>query len=297
VIIETRGLTKKFWRHNAVQGVSLAVPEGAVCALVGANGAGKTTLMRMLVNILKPDSGSAQVLGVDSRRLAPADFCRIGYVAESQELPERLSVATYFEYLRALYPGWDAAYERELRADFELPPARPLGKLSRGMRMKAMLAGALAFRPKLLILDEPLSGLDPLARDEVMSGMLSQAGETTILISSHEITEIEGGTTHVAFMVRGRLLFQESVESLSARFRDVSATLESPASGQPLPESWVNLRRDGAQVSFTETAFMDERALRELVEARLGLCHFLEAGAMSLRDIAKAAMRATREAE
>jgi ABC-2 type transport system ATP-binding protein len=294
VIIETQGLTKKFWRHDAVQGVSLTVPEGAVCALVGANGAGKTTLMRMLVNILKPDSGSAQVLGVDSRRLAPADLLRIGYVSESQELPSRLSVAHYFDYLRALYPGWDAAFEREMRADFELPPARPLGKLSRGMRMKVKIAGALSFRPKLLILDEPLSGLDPLVRDEMMSGMLSQAGETTILISSHEIAEIEGGTTHVAFMVRGRLLFQESVESLSARFRDVSVTLEAQVVGQPLPASWMNMRHEGPRVSFTETAFLDDRTLREQVEARLGRCHYLEASAMSLREIAKAAMRATR---
>jgi ABC-2 type transport system ATP-binding protein len=297
MIIETRSLTKKFWRHEAVQDLNLAVPEGAICALVGANGAGKSTLMRMLVNILEPDGGSAQVLGVDSRRLAPADLLRIGYVSESQELPNRLSVARYFDYLRGLYPGWDTAFEREMREAFELPPARPLGKLSRGMRMKVMIAGALSFHPKLLILDEPLSGLDPLVRDEVMAGMLSQAGETTILISSHEIAEIEGGTTHVAFMVRGRLLFQEPVESLSARFRDVSLTLDAPITGQPLPASWVNMRRDGPTVNFTETAFVDDRRLRELVEARLGRCHYLEAGAMSLREISKATIRATREAE
>jgi ABC-2 type transport system ATP-binding protein len=297
VIIETKGLTKKFWRHEAVQDLSLAVPEGAICALVGANGAGKTTLMRLLMNILKPDSGSAQVLGVNSRRLAPADFLRIGYVSESQKLPDRLSVAQYFDYLRALYSNWDAAFERELRADFQLPSAQPLGKLSRGTRMKAMIAGVLSFRPKLLILDEPLSGLDPLVRDEVLSGMLSQAGETTILISSHEIAEIEGGTTHVAFMARGRLLFQESVESLSMRFRDVNVTLEAPVTGQPLPASWMNMRREGPRVSFMETAFVDDRMLRDLVEARLGHCHYVESSAMSLRDISKAAMRATREAE
>jgi len=297
VIIQTQELTKKFWRHDAVRGLSLAVPEGATYALVGANGAGKSTLMRMLVNILAPDSGSAQVLGMDSRRLGPADFQRIGYLSENQELPDRLSVAQYFEYLRALYPNWDAGLERQLRADFELPPTRPLGKLSHGMRMKAMLAGALSFRPKLLILDEPLSGLDPLVRDEVMSGMLSQAGETTILISSHEIAEIEGATTHVAFMVRGRLLFQEPVESLGARFRDVTVTLEFPVTGQVLPSSWVNIQREGPMMRFTDTAFVDEANLRQQVEAKLGRCHFLEASAMSLRDISKAAMRATREAE
>jgi ABC-2 type transport system ATP-binding protein len=297
VIIETHDLTKKFWRHDAVQGLNLAVPEGAICALVGANGAGKTTLMRMLVNLLKPDGGSARVLGVDSRRLTPADYLRIGYVSESQQLPARLSVAQYFDYLRALYPAWDAALERSLRVDFELPPARPLGKLSRGMRMKVMIVGALSFRPQLLILDEPLSGLDPLVRDEVMSGMLSQAGETTILISSHEIAEIESGTTHVAFMARSRLLFQEPVESLSARFRDVNVTLEAPVADQPPPASWTNLRREGQMVRFTETAFTDDHTLRQLVAARLGRCHYLEASAMSLREISKAAMRATREVE
>jgi ABC-2 type transport system ATP-binding protein len=297
VIIETRGLTKKFWRHEAVNGLDLSVPEGSTFALVGANGAGKTTLMRMLVNLLAPDSGSARVLGLDSRRLVPADFFRIGYVSESQQLPERLSVGQYFDYLRALYPNWDAALERELRADLDLPPAQRLGKLSRGTRMKAMLVGALAFRPKLLILDEPLSGLDPLVRDEVMSGMLSQAGETTLFISSHEIADIEAATTHVACMSHGRLMFQEPVESLAARFRDVSATLETPASSQSMPPSWMNLRREGAMISFTETAFVDERSLRELVEARLGRCHYLEASAMSLREISKASMRATQGAE
>jgi ABC-2 type transport system ATP-binding protein len=297
VIIQTQELTKKFWRHDAVRGLSLAVPEGATYALVGANGAGKSTLMRMLVNILAPDSGSAQVLGVDSRRLGPADFLNIGYLSENQELPDRLSVAQYFEYLRALYPNWDMDLERRLRAEFDLPPTRPLGKLSHGMRMKAMLTGALSFRPKLLILDEPLSGLDPLVRDEVMAGLLSQAGETTILISSHEIAEIEGATTHVAFMVRGTMLFQEPVEALAARFRDIAVTLESPATGQTLPPSWVNIQREGPMVRFTDTAFADESTLRQQVEARLGRPHFLEASAMSLREISKAAMRATRGAE
>lgn len=297
MIIETRGLTKKFWRHEAVQELNLEVPEGAICALVGANGAGKTTLMRMLVNILEPDSGSAKVLGVDSRRLTPTNYLDIGYVSESQRLPDRLSVAQYFDYLRALYPNWDSAFERELRTDFQLPPTRPLGKLSRGTRMKAMIAGVLSFRPMVLILDEPLSGLDPLVRDEVLSGMMSQAGETTILISSHEISEIESGTTHVAFMVGGRLLFQESVESLSARFRDVSITLESSVTDQPMPASWMNIRREGPRVSFMETVFVDDRTLQELIAARLGRRDYVEVSAMSLRDISKSVMRATREVE
>ncbi len=294
MIIETQGLTKNFFRHGAVQDVNLSVPEGATCALIGANGAGKTTTMRMLVNILAPDRGSARVLGVDSRRLRAEDRLRIAFLSENQELPERLGVAQYYEYLRGLYPNWDRALEQQLLAQFELPPQRALGKLSHGMRMKVMLVGALAFRPKLLILDEPLSGLDPLVRDEVMSGILAQAGDTTILISSHELAELEGCTTHVAFMVHGRLAFQEPIETLSARFRDVTVSLTQPAERRALPKAWLNAQRDGALLRFVDTAFVDDPQLHAQVQEHCGAIAQLESTPLSLRDISKALMRATR---
>lgn len=240
MIIETEGLSKTFRGHDAVRHVSLSVPKGAVYALVGENGAGKTTTLRMLVNILTPDRGAALVLGVDSRHLARREFLRLGYVSENQTLPDRLTVAQYFRYLRSLYPNWDRRLEAELLGRFALPDDRALGNLSHGMRMKAMLAGALSFRPDLLILDEPLSGLDPLVRDEVMEGLLLQAEDTTILISSHELSEIEGAATHVAFMDRGRMLFAEPVDMVRARFREIMATLsdeDGVATG--LPASWL----------------------------------------------------------
>lgn len=295
MIVETENLTKRFWRHEAVHGLNLSVPEGATYALIGANGAGKTTTLRMLVNILAPDHGSARVLGVDSRRIASDERLRIGYLTENQELPERLSIAHYFEYLRSLYPNWDRSLEQRLRHQFELPPGRLLGKLSHGMRMKAMLVGALSFRPKLLILDEPLSGLDPLVRDELMSGMLAQADETTLLISSQELAEIESCTTHVAFMVRGRLLFEETIESLGARFRDVTVAVAQGMRAKELPESWLNPQVEGSILRFVDAAFVDESGLREKVQARFGAIHHLEAAPLSLRDISKALMRATRQ--
>jgi ABC-2 type transport system ATP-binding protein len=295
MIIETQNLTKKFWRHEAVLGVNLTVTEGSICALVGANGAGKTTLMRVLVDVLGPDEGSARVLGVDSRRLTSHDRQRIGYLTESQKLPDRLSAAQYFDYLRALYTTWDRSLETQLREQFQLPPKRSIGKLSHGMRMKVMLIGVLAFRPKLLILDEPLSGLDPLVRDEVMAGLLSQAGDTTILISSHELSEIEGCTTHIAFMVRGRVIMQESMESLAARCRDVTVTLVQQPVIEGLPESWLNPQADGLQLHFVDTAFVDGVQLREQVQRRLGGIHHFESTPLSLRDISKALIRATRQ--
>jgi ABC-2 type transport system ATP-binding protein len=155
MIIEAKDLTKRFGGHEAVRGVDLSVPEGAAMALIGANGAGKTTTLRLLLDILRPDGGAASVLGVDSRRLSPADFTTIGYVSENQKLPARLTVAQFFDYLRPLYPNWDRALENDLRERLDLPAGRRIGKLSHGMRVKTALASALAFRPRVLILDEP----------------------------------------------------------------------------------------------------------------------------------------------
>jgi len=295
MIIQTEGLAKRFGRHDAVRNLNLAIPEGATCALIGANGAGKTTTMRMLGNLLAPDHGRARVLGVDSRALSREDRQRIGYLSESQQLPERLSVDGFFQYLRSLYTNWDAGLECQLRERFELPATRALGKLSRGMRLKAMLIGVLAFRPKLLLLDEPLSGLDPLVRDEVMSEILGQAEGTTILISSHELEELESCTTHVAFMAHGQLLFQESVESLGARLRDVAATLAGAVDRGALPATWLNVQVDGPLLRFVDTAFVDEAGLQAQLQRCCGTTLHLESQALSLRELSKALIRATRK--
>src|SRR5581483_5950806 len=135
---------------------------------------------------------------------------QIGYVSENQKMPGRMTVAKYLAYLRPFYPTWDRALEADILGQLRLPPDRKIKDLSHGMRMKMALACALPFRPKLLVLDEPFSGLDPLVRDEFMEGLLQQAGEMTVLISSHELAEIEGVASHIAFLDRGTLLFQES---------------------------------------------------------------------------------------
>jgi ABC-2 type transport system ATP-binding protein len=290
--VECEQLSKRFGRHSAVCNLTMKVPEGAAFALIGTNGAGKTTTLRMLVNILAPDAGSARVLGVDSRKLARADFLRIGYVSENQHVPERLTVAQYFRYLSSLYDNWDADLERSLRRELDLPPERKLGKLSHGMRMKTVLAAALAFRPAVLILDEPLSGLDPLVRDEMVGGMLRQAAETTILISSHEISEIESFTTHVGFMDKGELLFQDSIESTLARFRTINVAL-SGNSRRPadVPPTWLDVESDERSLRFVDAAFESYEATQAALSALLGPVRF-DAERMSLRDISKALMRA-----
>jgi ABC-2 type transport system ATP-binding protein len=291
MIVETRGLTKKFGGFDAVEDLDLRVPEGSVFALIGSNGAGKTTTIRLLMNILRADRGDANVLGTPSDRLEPSDFQCIGYVSESQKLPERLSLAHYFEYLRSLYPGWDRALEMQLCAQFELPSARKIRHLSHGMRMKALLVGALAYRPKLLVLDEPLSGLDTLVRDEVVHGLLQQAADTTILISSHELAEIESFTTHVAFMQNGRLLLQEAIEDLQARFREVHVTLSAVKElPQPLPQGWLLPTIEGHRLRFIAAHYDGDGPLYQELTRHFGAIK-MECEPMSLRAVANSLMQ------
>src|SRR5258708_6769920 len=229
MIIETDNVWKKYGRFDALQGLSIAVPEGSAFALIGPNGAGKTTTIQLLMNFIAPSRGTASIMGVDSRSLSLKQLAQIGYVSENQDIPGSMTVAEYLAYLRPFYPTWDKALEAELLGQLRLPAERKIENLSHGMRMKMRLACALPFRPKLLILDEPFSGLDPLVRDEFMEGLLRQAGEMTVLISSHELGEIDGVATHVAFLDEGKLLFGESMDDLVARFREVRVTLEREA--------------------------------------------------------------------
>ncbi len=230
-VVETRELVKHYGRFGALKGLNLRMPEGSVFALVGASGAGKTTTIKILLNILTPSSGDAQVLGVDTRHLHPAVLSEIGYVSESQALPVRLRVGHFFDYLRPCYAHWDAQLETSLRAQLRLPAERRIGELSHGMRLKLALACALAFRPRLLILDEPFSGLDALTRDEMITEFLREPRHTSILLSSHELDEVERLATHVAFLDEGRLLFQGTLAELRQSAAAHCIALGAPAAG------------------------------------------------------------------
>jgi ABC-2 type transport system ATP-binding protein len=177
-----------------------------------------------------------------------------------------------------------------------LPRERRIGDLSHGMRMKVALACALPFRPKLLVLDEPLSGLDSLVRDEFMAGLVRQLEDTTVLISSHELSEIEGVATHVGFIEAGRLLFEESMTGLIDRFREVHVTLDREAAPPGLvPEEWLNIRAVGNVVSFVDSRFSEDR-LGAGIESLNGSVRNVDARPMSLRAIFTALALAERDA-
>jgi len=285
-IIETENLTRRFGKAEAVAGLDLAVPQGSICALLGPNGAGKSTTIKLLMNLLQPTAGSARVLGVDSRKLGPGQFEQIGYVSENQELPLWMTVRQLLDYCRPFYPTWDRALEKALLAQFALPEARKLKHLSRGMLMKAALLSSLAYRPKLLVLDEPFSGLDPLVREEFVRGVLevSALGEWTVLVSSHDIDEVERLADRVALLDGGKLRVNEGTEELLARYRRVEVTPgDAGAKLDALPASWLEVERAGNLVRFVESRYeatTTERACRErFADAAVS------ARGMSLREI------------
>jgi ABC-2 type transport system ATP-binding protein len=254
--------------------LTLEVPRGEVVALLGPNGAGKTTALRTIANVLQPSAGRALVLGVDSRRLGPRELQRIGYVSENQQLPDALSGEELFAFLAPLYPRWDAAFARALAEQFQLPLRRPLRQLSRGQRVKTALVSSLAGRPELLLLDEPFAGLDPLVREEVIDGVLALEGDWTVLLSSHDVDEVERLADRVAVLDRGRLALAEPTEALLARHRAVEVVLPGDeAVLPPLPDAWLQPQRAGRSLRFVVSDFEEARTLgvvqRVLPGARL----------------------------
>ena len=308
--IQTRNLTVRFGRNEALSGLDLSVPAGAIFALVGPNGAGKTTLIKTLLNLYAPTSGTASVLAMPSTAVRGHALERIGYVSENQELPGWMTLDAFLDYLRPFYPTWDRELERQLVEQFRLPAGRRLRQMSRGQQMKAALLSSLAFRPGLVILDEPFSGLDPLARDEFIEGLLDRAAAQeadppTILLSSHDLAEIESFATHVAYLEEGRMLFSEEIATLTSRFREITVTLDRDAPGgaelgvqavpATIPASWL-LPERGASL----TRFVHSQAASEPVDRQIAAVfpHVIgiQSEPMSLRSIFVALARAGRPA-
>ena len=283
--IETKALTKRFGKNVAVQSLDLTVPTGSIFAFLGPNGAGKTTTIKTLMNIMKPTQGSSTVLGVDSQRLSPKEFAQIGYVSENQEMPDWMTIKQFLNYCKAMYPTWDDTFCDDLIKQFNLPMKQKIKNLSRGMKMKAALISSLAYRPKLLIFDEPFSGLDPLVRDEFITGMLdiTEDKNWTIFISSHDIDEVERLADWVGIIDKGVLKVIEKTDDLQRRFRRVEVTLEEPVEGEiAFPKEWYLGQQQGRTVHFVDSQYADgDGRIREMFPN----CTNVEMSGMSLREI------------
>ena len=250
-MIEAIGVTYRYSRHTALDELDLEVPDGALYALLGPNGSGKTTLMKILIGLLRPMTGRVSIAGVDSRALTLEHRARIGYIAEGQSLPQWMRLEQVEAYLAPLYPTWDPALARDLRARFGLDPSRKIGVLSRGEQMKAALLMALAPRPRVLIMDEPFTGMDALVKDELVRGLLESTSNEgwTVLIASHDIGELELLSDWVGFLARGRLRLSEPMETLKQRIRHVEIVSDGVVDLSLGMASIIDVERAGTRIT------------------------------------------------
>ena len=215
-VVEISQVTRRFGAKTALDDVSLSLSRGQVYGLVGANGAGKTTLIRHILGLLRAESGSVRVFGLDPVADPVGVLSRIGYLSEENDLPGWMRVDELIRYSRAFYPAWDDQYAEELRATFALDPAAKVKTLSKGQKARAGLLVALAYRPELLVLDEPSSGLDPIVRRDILGAVMRTIADEgrTVLFSSHLLDEVEEVADHVTMINGGRIVLSGSLDEI-----------------------------------------------------------------------------------
>jgi ABC-2 type transport system ATP-binding protein len=232
IAVRTAELGKRYGATWALRDCTLEIPAGSVTALVGPNGAGKTTLLHLLIGLGRPTAGTVEVLGLSPRREAHALLPRLGFVAQDHPLYRSLSIAETFHVIRKLNPGWDESYALARIEQLGLDPDRKVGKLSGGQQAQVALTLALAKQPELLVLDEPVASLDPLARREFLNAVLEAVAETqmTVVISSHIVSELERVCDHLVALVDSRTQLAGPIADIVASHRLLTGPRSDAAS-------------------------------------------------------------------
>jgi ABC-2 type transport system ATP-binding protein len=224
-IIETNELTKRYNKFEAVRALNLRVISHCITGFLGRNGAGKSTTIKMLLGMTHPTSGSGFVLGrniCDSK--ANAEMRRdVAYVGEDKQLYGYMTVEQLVRFTKSFYPDWQPEVERRLLKQYQLPAARKVKSLSKGMRTKLALLLAFCRRPKLLILDEPSEGLDPVSIEELLESMVAVAADgTSVFFSSHQIAEVERVAESVCILDHGQLAMNFSLDDMRQHYRNIT---------------------------------------------------------------------------
>ena len=232
--VRFEGVSKKY-RHFALDNINLELRAGTIMGFIGANGAGKSTTIRILMGLVQQDAGAVHVLGHSIPEGQVAAKLDIGFVSEDMRLYGAATLRWHMEFIRSIYPRWDQRYAEELSRRFDLKPQQKIKGLSHGQRVKATLLLALARRPRLLVLDEPTTGLDPVARKEVLGELMAVLADEdrTILFSSHNTLDVEQISDQITFIDRGRIIDSDDKEVFLDRWRRWWLRLRPNA---PLPE-------------------------------------------------------------
>lgn len=226
-VIQARGVFKSFDRSQQVlNGVDLEIPSGTVVGLLGTNGSGKSTLLKCLLGLLRIDEGHAEIFGDDAWDLSAETKARLGYVPQELKLYPWMRVGHLVQYIASFYPRWDHAFVNELLSRWQVPVDKRVGPLSPGQLHKLGIILALGHRPDLLILDEPVASLDPLARREFLKSLLEVAQDEThtILFSTHITSDMERVASHVAVLKDGRIACFEELDQLKDRVKRLRVT-------------------------------------------------------------------------
>lgn len=234
-VVEIRDLSRHFGSRCALHRIHLRIPRGSVFGLVGVNGSGKTTLIKHILGLLKAQSGSVRVFGLDPVAHPVQVLSRIGYLSEDCDLPNWMRIGELLRYTGSFYPDWDQRYALALCQRFMLDPRLKVNTLSRGLRARTGLVVALAHRPDLLVLDEPSSGLDPLARRDILEAIVKTVSREghTVLFSSHLLDEVERVADHAALLDSGRLIFAGELDAIRDRHRRLTLRFTEPRSTPP----------------------------------------------------------------
>ncbi len=221
--VDVRGLSRTFGRVTALRDVTLQIPQDAVLGLVGQNGAGKTTLIQHILGLLRAQTGTVRVFGINPVEDPEAALGRIGAVSEERDLPGWMTIRELLRYTRAFYPTWDPDEAARLLRDFHLDATQRVSTLSRGQHVRTSLVLALAHRPPLLVLDEPSSGLDPVVRRDVLATILETVSRErrAVLFSSHLLDEVERLADHLALLEGGELRFAGPTDEVARLHRHV----------------------------------------------------------------------------
>jgi ABC-2 type transport system ATP-binding protein len=230
-VVVTEGLTKRYGRRTALSDCTLDIPAGHVVGLVGPNGAGKSTLLQLVCGLLRPTAGGLTVLGGEAVSGSP----RVGFVAQDTPVYAGFTIADHLRLGAHLNPAWDAAIARERIARLDLDPSQKAGKLSGGQRAQLALTLAVAKRPDLLLLDEPVAALDPLARREFLQGLMEYVAEagTSVVMSSHLVADLERVCDYLIVLVKSRVRVTGEVEELLATHHRVTGPRVDPGSLAP----------------------------------------------------------------
>ena len=234
--VHFEGVSKKY-PHFTLDNINLDLPTGAIMGFIGANGAGKSTTIRILMGLVHQDRGAVNVLGHAMPAEQAAAKLDIGFVSEDMRLYGSATLAWHMGFIRSIYPQWDQPYAESLLQRFDLKPQQKIKGLSHGQRVKAALLLALARRPRLLVLDEPTTGLDPVARHEVLGELMAVLAneERTILFSSHNTLDVEQISDQITFIDRGRIIASDNKEIFLDRWRRLRLMLPPEAVLPRLP--------------------------------------------------------------